>query len=64
MTEHNEHNRAVYSCVDKNPEAITGLQANTYSAMFYFVQARCNHTGHCPPYIDGAEITCVVCTRQ
>lgn len=63
MTEYYTHNRAAYSCVDENPEVVTGLGANKNGATFYFVQVDCDNTGHCPDYIHGAELTCVVCTK-
>lgn len=64
MTEKNDHeSNAAYACVDANPEIIEGMEANVNGALFFFVQANCEHTGHCPPYINGAELTCVVCTK-
>jgi hypothetical protein len=52
-----------YNCVDRNPEVIEGSQLNTDGSTFYLVQAYCPATLHCPPYINGAELTCVVCTK-
>ena len=65
MTEsHNSDAAAEYVCVDNDPEAIDGIPHPTDAASsLYFVQTTCEHTGHCPPYIDGAELTCVVCTK-
>lgn len=58
------HERAFnYVCMDQNPEALTGLQSNTNGALFYFVQGNCGTLGRCPPYIQAAELTCVVCTK-
>lgn len=58
------HKRAYnYECVDKEPEAIAGRNGNENGALFYFVQASCPSLGHCPPYIEGAELTCVVCSK-
>ena len=64
MTGHHTQQRGYnYACVDKDPEAIRGLHANTNGALFYFVQGSCKELGECPPYIQGAELTCVVCSR-
>ena len=63
MSGYKSHTRTSYKCVDGNPEVVTGMSENTDGALFYFVEAQCLYTGHCPPYIDGAELTCVVCTK-
>ena len=56
-----------YECVDKDPESITGLDANSWSqgqgiGIFNHVEASCNGMA-CPPYDDEKELTCVVCTH-
>ncbi|KAF6036057.1 hypothetical protein EB796_005640 [Bugula neritina] len=67
MTAHFGHaHPATYECVDANPQYIRGLEADNRGALFYFVKADCSNcgtTGHCPPYDDKKEITCVVCTK-
>ena len=63
MSEWIKHQRTSYKCVDGHPQSVTGLPGNKNGALFYFVAAECEFTGHCPPYINGAELTCVVCTR-
>ena len=52
-----------YACVDEHAQTRTGLQANMDGALFYHVQASCHTLGVCPPYTEGYELTCVVCTR-
>jgi hypothetical protein len=52
-----------YNCVDRNPELLEGTVLNTDGTLFYLVQGYCPSLLHCPPYIDGAELTCVVCTK-
>jgi len=52
-----------FECMDAEPEAIAGRSVNENGALFYFQRASCSSTGHCPPYIEGAELTCVVCTK-
>lgn len=64
MTGHHSQGSANnYACVDKDATPRHGLQANQNGALFYYVQARCKYLGACPPYIEGAELTCVVCTK-
>ena len=54
--------RTEFVCVDKDPEDIAGLYANTNGALLYPVEVVC--TGiPCPPYDDRKELSCVVCTR-
>ena len=64
MAGHHTHKRAYnYVCMDKEPEAVAGLQASKDGALFYFVQGSCSTLGRCPPYIEAAELTCVVCSK-
>ncbi|XP_066265544.1 short-chain collagen C4-like isoform X2 [Branchiostoma lanceolatum] len=51
-----------YVCVDYSPETVQGGQANQASARFYPVEARCGSLP-CPSYVEGRELTCVVCTK-
>ena len=62
MSEHYTHNRAMYECVDKNPDSVPGSAANTNGALFYHVEASCNGM-LCPPYDPQKELTCAVCTK-
>ena len=56
------HRSRVPICVDVDPESIPGSAVQTVTSLLYFVETTC--TGiRCPPYSDGAEITCVVCTK-
>ncbi len=49
-------------CVDVQAESIPGSSAHTVTSLLYFMETTC--TGiRCPPYSNGAEITCVVCTK-
>ncbi|XP_019637841.1 PREDICTED: short-chain collagen C4-like [Branchiostoma belcheri] len=56
------HNATEYVCVDNNPETVPGGQDNQGGAWFYPVEARCG-TLPCPNYVEGRELTCVVCTK-
>ncbi|KAL5011402.1 hypothetical protein ScPMuIL_009953 [Solemya velum] len=51
-----------FICVDAKPEAITGHAANTNGALLHFVEIRCDSLT-CPPYVNGREVPCVVCTN-
>ena len=60
--DHTMVKRRVPICVDVNAESIPGSAAQTVTSLLYFVETTC--TGiRCPPYSDGAEIACVVCTK-
>ena len=44
----------------------TGMSSNQDEALLYFVKTDCRgsgDTGHCPPYDEDKQLTCVVCTR-
>ncbi|XP_035686189.1 collagen alpha-4(IV) chain-like [Branchiostoma floridae] len=63
MAGHYNHPAAKeYVCVDEQPEAVTGGHANQNGALFYPVEARCGPLP-CPNYVEGRELTCVVCTK-
>ena len=63
MTGHYNHPAASdYYCVDRDPENIPGGGANHDGYLLYFVEARCGSLA-CPPYINGRELQCVVCSK-
>ncbi|KAK3100542.1 hypothetical protein FSP39_021566, partial [Pinctada imbricata] len=51
-----------YICVDKDAEKIPGSSANKGGKLLYPVEARCGSL-KCPPYKDGQELACVVCSK-
>ncbi|XP_035686191.1 short-chain collagen C4-like isoform X1 [Branchiostoma floridae] len=52
-----------YVCVDEQPEVVLGDQVRHNGALFYPVEARCGSLP-CPNnYVEGRELTCVVCTK-
>ncbi|XP_035686326.1 short-chain collagen C4-like [Branchiostoma floridae] len=51
-----------YVCVDEQPDTVQGGHANQAGALFYSVEARCGSLP-CPDYVEGRELTCVVCTK-
>ncbi|CAI9737336.1 Hypothetical predicted protein [Octopus vulgaris] len=54
--------RLEYVCVDYAPEADPAGYRNENGALLYFVQAACGSLP-CPPYVNGRELTCVVCSK-
>ncbi len=61
MTEQQANYRNSFECVDVEAEAVPGSGSGTSGALFYFAEARCTGLA-CPPYVEGHELTCVVCT--
>ena len=61
MAAKNTRNSRVPVCVDVNAQPVPNSQTNYYASELYFLETRC--PGLCPPYSDGAEVTCVVCTK-
>ena len=64
MGDHNNHaGRAMFECVDKNPESIPGSVGTSDPRSFLQVtESTCNGI-LCPPYDAEKELTCCVCTR-
>ena len=53
--------RYTYVCVDHNAEPI-GSSSSLNGNLFYPVEAVCGSLP-CPPYVNGRELTCAVCTK-
>ena len=49
-------------CVNANPQSIQGTEGHQLKSLLYFYETTCLGID-CPPYSDGAETTCVVCTK-
>lgn len=62
MSGHYKHSTTDYYCVDKNPENLPDGKNDHNGRLLYFVEARCGSL-RCPPYVDGRELQCVVCTK-
>ena len=57
------HNAATdYYCVDNDAKALTGGAAHQNGKLLYLVEARCGSL-KCPPYKNGWELACVVCSK-
>ena len=57
-----DHRSRVPICVDLNAEAIAGSSSQRDTSWLYLVETACDGI-KCPPYSDGAELACVVCTK-
>ena len=55
--------RTTYVCMDNAPEVIQGGAQNKNGVLFYVIEATCGGALPCPYYVDGWEITCVVCSK-
>ena len=62
MAEYYKYHRTTYVCVDKAPEVVQGGKANLNGVLFYNTEAHCGSLP-CPNYVEGWEITCVVCSK-
>ena len=51
-----------YVCLDDSPDVIPGGHTNQNGALFYMVEGHCGSL-LCPPYVEGRELTCVVCSK-
>ena len=61
---HGRSSSTEFVCVDRNPDIVADSVDDQNGAVFYPVESRCD-AGNlpCSPYINGAELTCVVCTQ-
>ncbi|XP_035674501.1 uncharacterized protein LOC118414526 [Branchiostoma floridae] len=51
-----------FVCMDKQPQAAHSGHTNQNGALFYPTEAYCGSLP-CPPYVQGRELTCVVCVK-
>ncbi|XP_045204618.2 short-chain collagen C4-like [Mercenaria mercenaria] len=49
-------------CMDSQPEFIPNGSGNNNQHILYVVQAQCGSLP-CPPYVQGRELACVVCSK-
>ena len=52
-----------YTCVDHHPDTLHGGQVSKDGRLFYMVEAKCGSL-NCPPYVEGRELVCVVCSKE
>ncbi|WAR10151.1 hypothetical protein MAR_035227 [Mya arenaria] len=50
-------------CLDRRPEILLDDGKFQGENLLYFVEAHCNGGLTCPPYVNGREISCVVCSN-
>ena len=62
MSESPSHHRTSYECIDVNADAVQNSGSDDDGAVFYFAEVIC-HNIRCPPYQNGNELPCVVCTK-
>ncbi|KAL5017862.1 hypothetical protein ScPMuIL_003584 [Solemya velum] len=63
MTEHHNHGRsAQFVCMDANPEKTQGGAQRLTLSILHLVDGVCGALP-CPPYVNGREIPCAVCTK-
>lgn len=64
VSEHYGHKGASeYICLDDKPETLeSGRNSNDNGKLLYFTEVRCGSLP-CPPYVEGRELTCVVCSK-
>jgi len=58
----NSQKRSEFLCLDDVPEVVDGGSANKEGGLLYPVQAACDRSLKCPPYVHGYELSCVVCS--
>jgi len=51
-----------FICLDERPEMTLGGAPNHDGKTFYLAEAVCGSLP-CPPYVQGRELTCVVCSK-
>ena len=63
MAERSAHvSPSTYECIDMDPDSLPATGANLLGGIFMHVETPCL-THLCPPYKEGMELTCVVCTK-
>ena len=62
MSEHINHHRTMFVCIDRAQESIPGTGANNDGPLFFHAEADCTNLP-CPPYNNDQELNCVVCTK-
>ena len=51
-----------FVCLDIRPDVLQGGHSDKNGVLFYLAEGRCGSLP-CPPYVEGRELTCVVCSR-
>ncbi|WAQ93729.1 hypothetical protein MAR_006200 [Mya arenaria] len=51
-----------FICLDERPEMVVGGAVNINGKVFFLAEAVCGSLP-CPPYVQGRELTCVMCSK-
>ncbi|CAC5404802.1 unnamed protein product [Mytilus coruscus] len=62
MSEYKTHNNKDFICMDGDAKPLDERSSNENGALFYPIRAKCGSL-RCPPYKDGTEVLCTVCTK-
>ena len=62
MTEYDDYYRSTYTCIDIDPEVVPGESSDANPSFIYHTVTDCNGL-LCPPYENGRQLSCVVCTK-
>lgn len=62
MAEHQNNKRSEFICVDKHAEPTDTLKS-TNGFVLHHQAIKCSNFGNCPPYKDGEELACVLCSK-
>ena len=68
---HNHNSQVVFECMDKDPECVPGTVGwnrpngnPRHGGFFFFTEVSvCDAGIPCPPYSEGMELSCAVCTK-
>ena len=60
--QHYSHKGSDFVCVSSGMETSHSGKADQNGGLLYVVEAKCGSLP-CPPYVDGYELTCAVCTK-
>ncbi|KAH3754477.1 hypothetical protein DPMN_189152 [Dreissena polymorpha] len=61
MGSYYKYNNKGYICLNKHAESFDSSSGNENGAVIYMTEGRCGSL-KCPPYKNGAELACVVCS--
>ncbi|XP_013396502.1 uncharacterized protein LOC106163457 [Lingula anatina] len=62
VSNRDDYARTEFVCLDEAPEVVAGGHENKDGALIYPAEVKCGSLP-CPPYVDGRELTCVVCSK-
>ena len=57
-----KHSGSEFICLDSEPETVAGGEGGSSGKLLFFAEAICGAL-KCPPYVNGRELTCVVCSK-